>query len=111
MAQNREFGDPSKHTNRVSIMRSTMLLVRLSQSGSTFKVFTMLTALESGMSPNTVIHASDNYKPSGMNYPAGGFKNSTRGASGDLTLYEGTARSSNTFYVALEKKVGVLKCC
>ena len=25
-----------------------------------------------------------------------------------MTLYEGTARSSNTFYVALEKKVGVL---
>lgn len=108
MAQNREFGDPSKDTSRVKHTEINYATRSAFQSGSTFKVFTMLTALESGMSPNAVIHAPDNYKPSGMNYPAGGFKNSTRGASGNLTLYEGTARSSNTFYVALEKKLGVL---
>lgn len=108
MAQNREFGDPSKDTLSTKHTEINYATRAAFQSGSTFKVFTMLTALESGMSPKSVLYAPDRYKPSGMNYPAGGFRNSTRGGSGHLSMYQGTARSSNTFYVALEKKVGVL---
>lgn len=109
MAQNRKFGDPSKDTKKTKHTEINYANRVAFQSGSTFKLFTLLTALESGMSPDTRLYAPDVYKPSGMNYPPGGFRNSTRGASGDLTMREGTARSSNTFFVTLEKKVGVLK--
>lgn len=108
MAQNRNFGDPSKDsqkTKHTEVDYSTRVAF---QSGSVFKMFTLAAALESGMSVDAVVDTPNVYKPKGKNYPPGGFKNATRGASGPLTMYEGTARSSNTFFVKLQNQVGVL---
>lgn len=108
MAQNRDFGDPSKDTNSVKHTEVDYSTRVAFQSGSVFKMFTLAAALESGMSPDTVINTPNRYTPPGMNAPSGGFRNATSGASGNLTMLQGTARSSNVFFVKLEEEVGVL---
>lgn len=108
MAQNRDFGDPSKDTSSVKHTEVDYATRVAFQSGSVFKMFTLAAALESGMSPDTVIYTPDRYSPPGMNAPSGGFRNATSGASGNLTMKKGTARSSNVFFVKLEEEIGVL---
>lgn len=78
------------------------------QSGSTFKVFTLLAALEAGFSADTVITAPGAYKDPNMNTPPGGITNNTAGATGPMNAYTATARSSNTWYAELQERVGVL---
>ncbi|WP_248962400.1 transglycosylase domain-containing protein [Sphaerisporangium perillae] len=87
------------------------------QAGSTFKVFTLTTALEEGMKFNDGIN-------SGSSFQAGGysdFKNckgenvgdpnhvahNSEGGGGFKTLQTGTWGSVNTFFLNLEKKVGL----
>lgn len=108
MAQNRNFGDPSTDTSKTKHTEVDYSTRVAFQSGSVFKMFTLVAALEAGMSIDTVIDAPNSYKPKGKNYPKGGFKNATRGASGPLTMYEGAARSSNTYFVKLQNQIGVL---
>jgi membrane peptidoglycan carboxypeptidase len=75
------------------------------QAGSTFKVFTMMAALENGTSPFTTINSPAkktfyNFRGcDGARFPPYEVENSTR--SGPMNMYTGTAYSVNTYYVGL----------
>ncbi|MBX6383226.1 MAG: penicillin-binding protein [Microbispora sp.] len=87
------------------------------QAGSTFKTFTLLTALKQGMKINDGFNAGAGYTAPG--YSA--FKNcagrpigdpshtvtNDEGSPGWLTLQTGTWHSVNTFFMQLEQRVGL----
>ncbi|MDF5754847.1 transglycosylase domain-containing protein [Spongiactinospora sp. TRM90649] len=90
------------------------------QAGSTFKVFTLLTALDQGMkvddglkAPNGYIAPSvssfKNCKGRNVGEPTAPhpISNSSEGGGGFKSLSTGTWGSVNTFFVALEEKVGL----
>lgn len=86
------------------------------QAGSTFKYFTMLAALEKGMTLNTTIYApqtlSTKYAtgsgdPSacpGTSYWCP--QNASRSMTGAQTMWSGWGKSVNTYWVQLEQRVG-----
>jgi membrane peptidoglycan carboxypeptidase len=87
------------------------------QAGSTFKVFTLLTALKQGWKIDDGINAPAGYRAPGYS----SFKNckgqsigdpthtvtNDEGSGGFKTLQTGTWQSVNTFFVSLEQKVGL----
>ena len=86
------------------------------QAGSTFKVFTIIAALEKGISPYTVINAPPRKEFTGFVGCNGGLltdggskpwvvNNST--SSGNFDMFRGAAYSVNTFFAELEKRAGV----
>jgi membrane peptidoglycan carboxypeptidase len=87
------------------------------QAGSTFKAFTLATALKEGMSPNDSLNAPgafphvgfENCKGQNVSVPsAPPVQNASgEGKSGRYSLESGTWNSVNTFFMALERKVGL----
>jgi membrane peptidoglycan carboxypeptidase len=89
------------------------------QAGSTFKIFTIVAALEKGISPFTVINAPPRKEFTGfvgcngapLSGPSSGgtepwpVSNST--SSGNFDMFRGAAYSVNTFFAELEKRAGV----
>ncbi|MGB8022091.1 MAG: transglycosylase domain-containing protein [Candidatus Nanopelagicales bacterium] len=81
------------------------------QAGSTFKIFTLVGALEAGLNPLTVINAPARKTfygfrgCGGEGFPAYTVKNSTR--SGNFDMFRGAAYSVNTFFVELERRAGL----
>ncbi len=89
------------------------------QAGSTFKLFTIIAALEQGISPYTVINSPPRKVFTGFEGCSGGLltgpdsggdapwtvNNST--SSGNFDMFRGAAYSVNTFFVELEKRAGV----
>ncbi|GAA0740241.1 transglycosylase domain-containing protein [Dactylosporangium roseum] len=85
------------------------------QAGSTFKMFTMLAALEQGMPLSTSIYAPktfvSKYK-TGRDSPAhcgADFwcpSNASDSMTGRHTMYSGFGKSVNTYFVQLEQRVG-----
>ncbi|WP_049560652.1 transglycosylase domain-containing protein [Nonomuraea sp. SBT364] len=87
------------------------------QPGSTFKTFTLITALKEGMKVNDGLSVGSGYRASGYST----FKNckgesigdpshtvtNDEGSGGFLTLQSGTWGSVNTFFMKLEEKVGL----
>ncbi len=84
------------------------------QAGSTFKMFTMLAALDSGLPMNTWFYAPHTYRSqyfSGWGEPAScGGRWCPSNASGSMTgnhaMWTGFGKSVNTYFVQLEQKVG-----
>ncbi len=81
------------------------------QTGSTFKMFTLAAALNAGWSEaqlDTISSACPWTKP-GFETPAGGIGNSSSCAlqGGHLTYRQATAYSANTWFVELESRIGV----
>lgn len=106
MAQNRTFGTAKKgRFDKTEIVLGT---TKGMQPGSTFKPFTLAAALEKGLDPREKINAPARYKPANQNAPDGGFGNSTSGGSGSLDAYQATARSSNTWFIKVQERYGVL---
>ncbi len=86
------------------------------QAGSTFKIFTMLAALDEGMPLSTAFNAPQRYKSKYITSPgpaACGIywcpKNSSASMSGRQTMWSGFGKSVNTYFVQLEQKVGAEK--
>ena len=124
LAQNRVWGtgDPQKQWWETSYNYAVDQAdggTRGMQAGSTFKLFTLVAALEKGISPFTVINAPPVKEFTGfvgcngdlLTGPSSGgtepwkVPNST--SSGNFDMFRGAAYSVNTFFVELEKRAGV----
>jgi membrane peptidoglycan carboxypeptidase len=83
------------------------------QTGSSSKLFTLLTALEQGVPFGYQATVQNSQTVSGYSNCAGDplapypVVNSSASDKGTFTLYTGTADSINTFYAELEQKVGL----
>jgi membrane peptidoglycan carboxypeptidase len=85
------------------------------QAGSTFKVFTLAAALDQGMAFGHRLMAPDHFVPTGFRDCGGKYAGSTTslGNSADgeggrtFSLVTGTWHSVNTFFLHLEKEVGL----
>jgi membrane peptidoglycan carboxypeptidase len=85
------------------------------QAGSTFKVFTLAAALDQGMPFGHRLSAPDEYVPTGFRNCSGKYAGSTEAlgnaADGEggrsFSLVTGTWHSVNTFFLHLEKEVGL----
>ena len=83
------------------------------QAGSTFKIFTMLAALDKGMPLSTAFYAPMVYRSKyfaghGPSTCGGRWcpKNSTQSMVGRQTMWSGFGKSVNTYFVQLEQRVG-----
>jgi membrane peptidoglycan carboxypeptidase len=85
------------------------------QAGSTFKLFTMLAALERGMPLSTAIYAPQKYQSIYRTEPSDPSRcgndhwcpeNASAAMTGRQTMWSGFGKSVNTFWVQLEQKVG-----
>jgi membrane peptidoglycan carboxypeptidase len=83
------------------------------QIGSTGKIYTLVTALQQGIPFGYAQNAPQKTTVNGLTNCSGGndapwnVQNDESDHGGHYTLYTGTAASINTFYAALEKKVGL----
>jgi membrane peptidoglycan carboxypeptidase len=87
------------------------------QAGSTFKIFTMVAALEQGLPLNTVIDAPAQYHSHVYAAKRGGPStcpgtedwcpvNASKSEQGKFDMWTGFGKSVNTFFVPLEERVG-----
>jgi membrane peptidoglycan carboxypeptidase len=104
MAQNRVYGlDTAKNQTTLNYANSP------SPVGSTFKAFTLSTALTQGVPLTTILPAGATYHSTTMNNPPGGFYTNAEPSDGyDLTIAQATDGSVNTAFVQLEQMVGVI---
>lgn len=86
------------------------------QAGSTFKIFTLLAALEAGMPLTTSFYAPERYYSRYITAPGPATcgthwcpKNSTKSMTGTHTMWSGFGKSVNTYFVQLEQRVGAEK--
>ncbi|MFB4311106.1 penicillin-binding protein [Actinomadura sp. GTD37] len=86
------------------------------QAGSTFKAFTLAAALDEGLPFGTRLMAPREFTPVGFRNcdgarvgdPGASLRNAADGEGGkEFSLVTGTHHSVNTFFLALEKKVGL----
>jgi len=86
------------------------------QAGSTFKIFTMLAALNAGIPLSTSFYAPEQYVSQYITAPGPATcgikwcpKNSSKSMTGTQTMWSGFGKSVNTYWVQLEQKVGADK--
>ncbi|MCY1144711.1 transglycosylase domain-containing protein [Actinoplanes sp. Pm04-4] len=86
------------------------------QAGSTFKIFTMLAALDEGMPLSTSFYSPPRFYSKYITAPGPATcgvhwcpKNSTPSMTGRQTMWSGFGKSVNTYFVQLEQKVGAEK--
>jgi membrane peptidoglycan carboxypeptidase len=77
------------------------------QAGSTFKMFPMLAALNSGMTLSTAIDSPYRYQSAIYNGWAP--SNASAAMTGRQTMWSGFGKSVNTYFVQLEERVGADK--
>jgi membrane peptidoglycan carboxypeptidase len=86
------------------------------QAGSTFKIFTMLAALDAGMPLSTAFDSPQQYVSKYITAPGPATcgrhwcpHNSTKAMTGRQTMWSGFGKSVNTYFVQLEEQVGADK--
>jgi penicillin-binding protein 1A len=79
------------------------------QAGSSFKVFTLATALENGYKPDSTVPAPAVFRVPGCDGVGCTIKNSEGSGYGSATLRQATISSINTAYASLISQVGVDK--
>ncbi|WP_092547502.1 transglycosylase domain-containing protein [Actinoplanes derwentensis] len=86
------------------------------QAGSTFKIFTMLAALEAGMPLSTSFYSPQRYVSRYITSPGPATcgiqwcpKNSSESMTGNQNMWSGFGKSVNTYFVQLEQRVGAEK--
>ncbi|MFI5936936.1 transglycosylase domain-containing protein [Actinoplanes sp. NPDC051494] len=86
------------------------------QAGSTFKIFTMLAALDEGLPLNTTFYSPPRFVTKYITAPGPATcgdnwcpKNSSPSMTGNQTMWSGFGKSVNTYFVQLEQKVGAEK--
>jgi membrane peptidoglycan carboxypeptidase len=113
MAQNREWGTSGrgKTTYNYNVGRDMGGTIGM-QAGSTFKIFQLASALESGISPFEYIPSYspktfENFKncTTGKKYRPVTVRNST--TSGTLDMARATAYSTNTYFMTIEERTGI----
>ncbi len=120
MAVNRHFGIPAASRPDPSITVAPLISggggLTGYPAGSTFKMFTMLAALESGLPLNTPFDAPSqlptHWIDNGPNSCDGKYCPSNESPSfmdGPRTMWDGFGRSVNTYFVHLEEQVGADK--
>lgn len=109
VGQNRNYGDGAGQTKFIYADKHSY------DTGSTFKAVTLATALEQGLplttsfeSPACLPLPGTSYVGHGTQHCPDGPANAGDSESGTFNLVTGTWQSVNTFYVQLERKVGVL---
>ena len=71
--------------------------------GSTFKAFTLATAIQNGMNPNVTLNCNSPLKAKGTTTEVQNYANQSYG---NITLKQATAYSSNTGYIQVAEAVG-----
>jgi membrane peptidoglycan carboxypeptidase len=121
MAQNREWGTSKSDDNWWETTYNYAVDLadggtQGMQAGSTFKVFTIIAALEKGISPFMVINSPPRKEFTGFVGCNGGLLNeggvkpwpvSNSTSSGNFDMFRGAAYSVNTYFAELEKQAGV----
>jgi membrane peptidoglycan carboxypeptidase len=86
------------------------------QAGSTFKIFTLLAALDAGLPLSTSFYAPERYVSKYITSPGRATcgshwcpKNSSKSMTGTQTMWSGFGKSVNTYFVQLEQRVGADK--
>ena len=103
MANNRVYGTNGS-LNQTEVNYATSA----SPVGSTFKAFTLATALSQDIPLTTILPAGATYHSDTLDNPPGGYYSNAEPSDGsDLTIAQATDGSVNTAYVQLEEKVGV----
>lgn len=102
ITQTKPYGQGENQTEIVYATRPSF------QPGSSFKMVTLVTALEQGFNPRERISAPNGYMPRNMDAPPGGFSNDGKASFASLDAYEASQKSVNTFYIKLIERTGVL---
>ncbi|MCW2136283.1 transglycosylase domain-containing protein [Actinoplanes cyaneus] len=86
------------------------------QAGSTFKIFTLLAALDAGLPLSTSYYAPERFVSKYITAPGPATcgthwcpKNSSKSMTGNQTMWSGFGKSVNTYFVQLEQRVGADK--
>ncbi len=86
------------------------------QAGSTFKIFTMLAALNAGMPLSTSFYSPEQFVSKYITAPGPATcddhwcpHNSSPAMTGNQTMWSGFGKSVNTYFVQLEQRVGAAK--
>lgn len=75
----------------------------LYEPGSTMKPFALMAAIQAGMNLNTLFNGDSSLKFDGIRNPVNNFANISYGT---IDMYQATAKSVNTPYMALQQKLG-----
>jgi membrane peptidoglycan carboxypeptidase len=104
MAQNRDYGlNTSENQSEVNYATSSAPV------GSTFKIFTLIAALEHHIPLTTILPGGPTYHSTTLdNPPSGYYSNADPYSFSNIDLAEATAYSVNTAFVQLEQMVGTI---
>lgn len=101
MASNRAFGEGKGATE------IPLATVKKFAPASTFKLFTLVAALEDGIPLSTTLPGGSEYVSSKFDNPPGGYHNAEGLSASNVSIAKATEMSINTAYVQLEEQVGI----